>query len=142
MQHIGTRNEPSILRLIIIVVVSIAVVIYAIISFATGDFLWFSTTFRETPNAIVLHCYGETMNIDPGSFHFSKFKEIMNDYSATKYIYVADNPAKDFIAANDLGWLTIGLHGDTQNIHSQELEGVPEDHHPKHWINDLSELMD
>lgn len=79
MQHIGTRSEPSVLKLIIIVVVAIAVVIYAIISFSTGDFLWFSNSFRETPNAIVLHCYGETMDIDPGSFHFSKLKEIMNE---------------------------------------------------------------
>lgn len=79
MQNIGTRSEPSILRLIIIVILAIGVVVYALISFATGDFLWFSNTFRETPNAIVLHCYGETIDIDPGSFHFSKFKEIMNE---------------------------------------------------------------
>lgn len=79
MQSIGSRSEPSIFRLIIIVILVIGVVVYALISFATGDFLWFSNTFRETPIAIVLHCYGETIDIDPGSFHFSKFKEIMNE---------------------------------------------------------------
>ncbi len=79
MQQVGTRNQPSILSLIIIVLVVVAVVVYAIIAFATGDWLWFSTNFRETPNAIVLHCYGETTSIDPASFHFSKFKQFMNE---------------------------------------------------------------
>ena len=79
MQHVGVRNQPSIINLIVIVVVAMALVIYAIISFATGDFLWFSNSFRETPNAIVLHCYGESIDIDPGSFHFSKLKQIMNE---------------------------------------------------------------
>ena len=79
MQHVGVRNQPSIINLIVIVVVAMALVIYAIISFATGDWLWFSNSFRETPNAIVLHCYGESIDIDPGSFHFSKLKQIMNE---------------------------------------------------------------
>ncbi|UCE00625.1 MAG: hypothetical protein JSV42_07895 [Chloroflexota bacterium] len=79
MQNVGVRNDPSILRLALIVVVVVAILVYTIISFATGDFLWFSNSFRETPNAIVLHCYGESIEIDPGTFHFSKLKEIMNE---------------------------------------------------------------
>ena len=79
MQHVGVRNQPSVITLIVIVVLAMVSVIYAMISIATGDFLWFSNSFRETPNAIVLHCYGETIDIDPGSFHFSKFKQIMNE---------------------------------------------------------------
>jgi hypothetical protein len=79
MQHVGERNQPSIINLIVIVVVAIALVIYAIISFGTGDWLWFSSSFNETPNAIVLHCYGESIDIEPGTFHFSKLKQIMNE---------------------------------------------------------------
>lgn len=79
MQHIGVRKQPSILSLILIVIVAVAIIVYLMISFATDDFLWFSTAFRETPNAIVLHCYGETSEIDPGSFQYLKLKEIMND---------------------------------------------------------------
>jgi hypothetical protein len=79
MQHIGERKQPSVINLLIIVVLVVAVVVYSIISFATGDWLWFSNAFRETPNAIVLHCYGETTNLDPASFHYSKLKEIMNE---------------------------------------------------------------
>jgi len=79
MEHVGVRKQPSVISLVVIVILSVAIVVYAIISFATGDWLWFSTNFRETPNAILLHCYGETTNLDPGSFHFSKFKQIMNE---------------------------------------------------------------
>ena len=58
---------------------AIVLIVYAIISFATGDWLWFSTSFRETPNAIVLHCFGESVDFEPGSFEFLKLKEIMNE---------------------------------------------------------------
>jgi hypothetical protein len=79
MQYVGTRKEPSVRNLIIIVLLALTLSIYLLISFATGDWLWFSTNFRETPNAIVLHCHGQTINIAPGSFNFSKLKEIMDE---------------------------------------------------------------
>lgn len=79
MQQVGGRNNPSILNLIIIVVPVVAVVVYLMIAFATGDWFWFSPNFRETPNAIVLHCYGETTNLEPASFEYSKLKQIMNE---------------------------------------------------------------
>lgn len=79
MQYVGERKDPSVRNLIIIVIVAVVLIVYAIISFATGDWLWFSTSFRETPNAIVLHCYGETINLEPGTFNFSKLEDIMNE---------------------------------------------------------------
>ena len=79
MQHAGTRKDPSIRNLVIIVVIAMILVVYAIISFTTGDWLWFSNRFSELPNAVVLHCYGETTEINPGSFHFSRLTEIMNE---------------------------------------------------------------
>jgi hypothetical protein len=79
MQHVGERKDPSVIRLIVIVVLVLVLIVYAMLSFATGDWLWFSTSFRETPNAIVLHCHGESTSLDPGSFQFSKLKEIMNE---------------------------------------------------------------
>ena len=77
MQHVGERKEPSVRNLVIIVVIVMVVAVYAIISFATGDWMWFSPNFTENPNAVVLHCYGETVNIDPGSFHFTQLTEIL-----------------------------------------------------------------
>ncbi len=79
MQHVGTRKEPSIRNLVIIVVIVMILTVYAFISFGTGDWLWFSANFSARPSAVVLHCYGETISYDPGSFQFSKFTEIMND---------------------------------------------------------------
>ena len=36
------------------------------------------------------------------------------------FTYVGDNPRKDFIAPNSLGWMTICLKDDGRNIHRQE----------------------
>lgn len=79
MQHIGERKDPSVWTLVIIVVIALVLIVYGIISIATGDFLWFSSAFRETPTAVVLHCRGESVSFDQGSFHFSKLASIMND---------------------------------------------------------------
>lgn len=79
MIHTGSRNEPSIRNLLAIVVVILLVAIYAIVSIATGDWLWFSGKFAETPNAILVHCYGETLEIEPGSYHFSALTDIVNE---------------------------------------------------------------
>lgn len=48
-----------------------------------------------------------------------RFSQIMVDIAAPHYIYIGDNPAKDFKAPNDLGWLTICVqHGGT-GVHPQ-----------------------
>lgn len=78
MQHVGTRKEPSIRNLVVVVLIAMILTFYAIMSFTTGDWLWFSYNFSALPNEVVLHCYGETTDIYPGSFHFSKLTEIMN----------------------------------------------------------------
>lgn len=79
MQYIGERKNPSIRNLIIIVVAALVLIIYAIMTITTGDLLWFSSNFNETAYAVVLHCRGETVNIDQGSFDFSKLNSIMNE---------------------------------------------------------------
>lgn len=52
------------------------------------------------------------------------------------FIYVGDNPRKDFIAPNRLGWKTVGLLDDGHNIHKQEVEN--EEAAPVIWVSDLS----
>lgn len=66
----------------------------------------------------------------------------MKDYPARAYVYVADNPRKDFIAPNRLHWKTIGLRGDERNIHSQDCEGLTSEMLPDQWIDTLTELPD
>ncbi len=54
--------------------------------------------------------------------------------------YVGDNPAKDFVAPNRLGWLTVHLQrkgGEYRGIVPDEL---PQDHRAQHEIGSLREL--
>ncbi len=69
-----------------------------------------------------------------------RFVEIMAQHPAKKYVYVGENPKKDFKGPNELGWVTIGLEGDDQNIHSQNTEKLPEEYLPNIWINNLEQL--
>lgn len=69
-----------------------------------------------------------------------RFECIMNAHPASNYIYIGDNPKKDFFAPNKLGWQTIGLIADERNIHSQDVSGLSEDHLPDVWIEKFSQL--
>lgn len=69
-----------------------------------------------------------------------RFEQIMSDYPAEHYVYVGDNPKKDFIAPNALGWQTFGLKGRVNNIHPQEVEGLPSLNLPQIWIDELSDV--
>jgi hypothetical protein len=77
MDTVGSRKEPSLLRFLVIMVIIVAGLIYFFISMGTGDWLWFSKTFSEDPAIIVVYCYGETVEIEPGSGHFRALSEIM-----------------------------------------------------------------
>lgn len=71
-----------------------------------------------------------------------RFEQLMNDLPAENYVYIGDNPKKDFIAPNKLGWQTIGLKGGGGNIHSQEVKGLPLRNLPNNWVGDISEVVD
>ena len=58
------------------------------------------------------------------------------------FTYVGDNPRKDFIAPNSLGWMTICLKDDGRNIHRQEFSTVKEEAMAKRRIETLLELID
>ena len=69
------------------------------------------------------------------------FKMIQKTADAASFVYVADNPLKDFIAPNLLGWETIMLKDDGCNIHSQSVE-VPPIARPRRVVSSLLELME
>lgn len=71
-----------------------------------------------------------------------RFEAVMQDMPARHYIYVADNPAKDFIAPNRIGWVTIGMKGSSRNVHMQAVDDWSEEHLPSLWITALSQLME
>lgn len=59
---------------------------------------------------------------------------------AAGFSYVADNPVKDFLYPNLMGWQTICLSDRGANIHPQDLD-VAEEYRPQTTIDSLRELL-
>ena len=68
------------------------------------------------------------------------FEKIMESYPDCQYICVGDNPAKDFLAPNKLGWMTVCLMDDGRNIHQQDLS-LTADFLPQRKIKIISDLI-
>lgn len=76
------------------------------------------------------------LKTEPLSFH-----KIMKKYPDCQYIYVGDNPEKDFIIPNQLGWDSFCLFDDGQHIHKQDFT-LDASKMPQHIINNITELLD
>lgn len=106
-----------------------------------------SVTQWNKIKALGLDCYQkEKMNfliseehghIKPDSYAYELIESFFPDYS---YIYVGDNPQKDFLAPNKLGWKTACLLDDGRNIHKQDFE-LSEEYLPKYKISDIKEII-
>lgn len=69
------------------------------------------------------------------------YRYFLNRYpEAENFLYVGDNPKKDFVTPNRLGWLTVGLKDNGENIHSQSMDFLNE-FLPKYWISELKQLL-
>ncbi len=68
------------------------------------------------------------------------FLAVQKLWPSKVYVYVADNPAKDFIAPRDLGWPSFGILDDGRNSHAQNLKIAPAQ--PTKWLHSLAELPD
>lgn len=68
------------------------------------------------------------------------YEYFMSKYPSKSYSYIGDNTAKDFIAPNSLGWQTICLRDNGQNIHTQDF-GLNEVFLPHITITNLSDLI-
>lgn len=69
------------------------------------------------------------------------FEKIMESYPGCQYIYVGDNPVKDFLMPNRLGWMTVCLMDDGKNIHQQNFT-LPAEYLPQHKIRVITELIE
>ncbi|MBD5258796.1 MAG: HAD family hydrolase [Barnesiella sp.] len=58
-----------------------------------------------------------------------------------RFIYIGDNPMKDFVWPNRLGWTTIQLNDDGRNIHSQDIKLPSNDYTPHYRITTLTDLQ-
>lgn len=69
------------------------------------------------------------------------FSYFMDKYGKdVEYMYVGDNPSKDFIAPNQLGWTTVCLLDNGQNIHGQDLS-LQMPFLPRYRVKKLSEIL-
>lgn len=77
---------------------------------------------RFSFDRLMLHCYG--------LFPDSEFI----------YSYVGDNPQKDFLAPNQLGWNSVCLLDDGRNIHKQDLS-LPLEYRPQRIVRSITEIL-
>ena len=104
-----------------------------------------SLTQRHKIDALGLSAYIDEKDIlISGETGFEKpsdepFRHFMERYPSRTYYYIGDNPAKDFIAPNRLGWTTVCLLDDGRNIHPQDFS-LSQQMLPQHRISQLSEI--
>lgn len=66
------------------------------------------------------------------------FQEIMaRGPERGSWVYVGDNPAKDFVAPNALGWSTIGVRQAAARVHPIDRIACE----PTFWVDELAELL-
>ena len=71
----------------------------------------------------------------------ANYEYFMQRYSDCKdFTYVGDNPKKDFLAPNALGWKTICLKDDGMNVHRQTMEDLAKEYLPSIIIKSLTEI--
>lgn len=59
-----------------------------------------------------------------------------------RYVYVGDNPAKDFLWPNRLGWITVQLlHPEGESVHPSRRPDLPAEYQPQYRVNSLAELI-
>lgn len=68
------------------------------------------------------------------------YKLVMNQNLDKQYIYIGDNPNKDFITPNKLGWTTICLLDRGNNIHKQNFN-LSNDFLPDQIIKTFNEII-
>ena len=102
-----------------------------------------SVTQKLKLNALGLNDWAAYISENYGASKPSpdRFKAIQAHYSARHYVYVADNVQKDFLGCNPLGWIGIGMRGDSRNIYSQDVIDVPSSALPTYWVNSWNELL-
>lgn len=70
----------------------------------------------------------------------NNFRMVMDNNIAENYIYIADNPKKDFITPNKLGWTSICLCDRGQNVHKQKFN-ISGDYLPQYLISSFEEII-
>jgi putative hydrolase of the HAD superfamily len=69
----------------------------------------------------------------------TNFQKVLDHCQGKQYIYFGDNPKKDFLGPNQLGWETIGLLDRGFNVHKQS-SVFPKEYQPTRWIKNFDEF--
>lgn len=80
----------------------------------------------------------ETGFVKPNS---ESYIAIESQYPNHQYLYFGDNPKKDFVTPNKLGWMTYGLKNRGNNVHPQLHKSRHSIYMPQLWLNNLSEFI-
>lgn len=85
----------------------------------------------------------EPKHFKPNRFSFDRLMlhcyEQFPDSDFT-YYYIGDNPLKDFLAPNQLGWNTVCLLDDGKNIHKQDFD-MEKGYLPTGMIRQMNEIL-
>lgn len=90
--------------------------------------------FSEDDNIIISEVFNHGK---PDVFSYSLMECLL---SGDEYVYVGDNPEKDFKGANERGWTTICLKDNGRNIHKQD-SSLSAEYLPQCCINSITELL-
>jgi putative hydrolase of the HAD superfamily len=71
-----------------------------------------------------------------------RFIKIEQAHTGKAFVYIGDNPKKDFLAPNTLGWETFCVKSKEDNVHSQELGELDSSYHPRYWLESIAALED
>lgn len=104
-----------------------------------------SNTQRAKINALELNDVFDVVIISEESGSekpgMGNFLAVMNHYpTRDSFMYVGDNPAKDFFAPNELGWITYCVKDDGRNIHKQDFS-LPLEYLPKYTIDSIEDFF-
>jgi putative hydrolase of the HAD superfamily len=69
-----------------------------------------------------------------------RFVAVEKRWPGCVYVYVADNPVKDFLTPNARGWLTLGAHWIEGRVHRLDSLPLCADFQPRYWLADPVEL--
>ncbi len=70
----------------------------------------------------------------------NNYRMVQDALQCENYIYIGDNPKKDFVTPNKLGWKTICLRDRGTNIHKQDFEKILHEFRPHFYMSDWSDL--
>jgi hypothetical protein len=69
---------PKLVEMAVITIILVAALVYFVISLNTQDMLWFVPTFDGLPRQMIVHCYGNDVEVKPSSA-FETVNEAVND---------------------------------------------------------------